>query len=127
MKFEIEIWFGDLDALGHVNNVQYARFLETARVKFFYENFGDLKPFFVLRRIEMDYLSPLFMGDIAVVEMWVGEIGNTSWEFFYRITEKRSGREVMRARSIQVWMDKERNKKAPIPERVRRVLEAERR
>ena len=127
MRLEIEIWFGDVDAFGHVNNVKYARFLETARAKFFLERFGKLEPTFVIRRLEMDFLSPMFLGETAVVEMWVGNIGNTSWEFLYRITEKGSGREVVRARSVQVWVDLENNTKVPIPEDVRRVLEQERR
>ncbi|WP_456369980.1 acyl-CoA thioesterase [Geoglobus sp.] len=127
MRLEIEIWFGDVDAFGHVNNVKYARFLETARAKFFLERFGKLEPTFVIRRLEMDFLSPMFLGETAVVEMWVGNIGNTSWEFLYRITERESGREVVRARSVQVWVDLENNTKVPIPEDVRRVLEQERR
>ncbi|NOY11725.1 MAG: acyl-CoA thioesterase [Archaeoglobi archaeon] len=127
MRLEIEIWFGDVDAFGHVNNVKYARFLETARAKFFLEKFGKLEPTFVIRRLEMDFLAPMFLGETAVVEMWVGNIGNTSWEFLYRITDKASGREVVRARSVQVWVDLKTNTKMPIPEDVRKVLEAERR
>ncbi len=127
MRFEVEIWFGDVDVFGHVNNVKYARFLETARVKFFMERFGKLEPTFVIRRLEMDFLSPMFLGETAVIEMWVGSIGNTSWEFHYRITEKESGREVVKARSVQVWVDLESNRKMPIPDDVRRILEQERR
>ncbi|WP_456477731.1 acyl-CoA thioesterase [Geoglobus ahangari] len=127
MRLEIEIWFGDVDAFGHVNNVKYARFLETARAKFFLEKFGKLEPTFVIRRLEMDFLAPMFLGETAVVEMWVGNIGNTSWEFLYRIADKASGREVVRARSVQVWVDLRTNTKMPIPEDVRKVLEAERR
>lgn len=126
MRLEIEIWFGDVDAFGHVNNVKYARFLETVRAKFFMDKFGKLEPTFVIRRLEMDFLSPMFLGETAVVEMWVGNIGNTSWEFLYRITEKESGREVVRARSVQVWVDLKTNTKMPIPDDVRKVLEAER-
>ncbi|AIY90939.1 acyl-CoA thioesterase [Geoglobus acetivorans] len=125
MKFEIEIWFGDLDAYGHVNNAVFARFLETARVKFFRERFGKVEPTFVLRRIEIDFISPMFLGETAVVEMGVGEIGNTSWEFVYTIREKKTGREVLRARTIQVWVDLKENKKIPIPDGVKKVLEAE--
>jgi len=127
MKFDIEIWFGDLDALGHVNNVKYARFLETARMKFIMEKFGKMEPTFVLRRLEMDFLAPMFLGDVAEVEIWVGEIGNTSWEFHYLIKNKKTGKEVVRARSIQVWVDLNENVKKPIPDDVRRILESEKR
>ncbi len=125
MKFDVEIWFGDLDAFGHVNNVVYARFLETARVKFFMEKFGKIEPSFVLRRLEMDFLSPMFLEDVAEVEIKVGNIGTTSWEFLYSVRNKKNGREVIKARSIQVWVDLENNEKKPIPDEVRRVLESE--
>ncbi len=127
MKFDVEIWFGDLDAFGHVNNVVYGRFLETARVKFFMEKFGKIEPAFVLRRLEMDFLAPMFLGDVAEVEIRVGEIGTTSWEFIYSIRNKKTGNEVIRARTIQVWVDLKNNQKKPIPEDVRTILESERR
>ncbi len=127
MKFDVEIWFGDLDAFGHVNNVVYGRFLETARVKFFMEKFGKIEPTFVLRRLEMDFLAPMFLGDVAEVEIWVGEIGTTSWEFVYSIRDKKKGNEVIRAKTVQVWVDLKSNQKKPIPEEVRMILESERR
>ncbi len=127
MKFDVEIWFGDLDAFGHVNNVVYARFLETARVKFFTEKVGKIEASFVLRRLEMDFLAPMFLEDVAEVEIWVGEIGTTSWEFHYSIKNKKTGEEVIKARTIQVWVDLERNQKKPIPDELRQILQSEKR
>ncbi len=121
MRFEIEIWFGDVDMFGHVNNVAYARFLEAARFKFFKDR--NVKAKFVVKRIEMDFISPMFIGENAIVEMVVGKIGRTSWEFLYRITEKNSGREVLRAKSVQVWIKE--GKKAEIPDEIREILEKE--
>ncbi len=127
MKFDVEIWFGDLDAFGHVNNVVYARFLETARVKFFMEKASKIEASFVLRRLEMDFLAPMFLDDVAEVEIWVGEIGTTSWEFLYSIKNKKTGEEVIKARTIQVWVDLESNQKRPIPDELRQILQSEKR
>lgn len=124
LSFEVEVWFGDVDSFGHVNNVAIARYLETARMKYFMERLGfkKLEPIFVLRRIEIDYLSPLYLGETAVVEIWVERVGNTSFDFGYRIYEKNSGREIVKAKSVQVWYDVRENKKLPIPEDVREIM-----
>lgn len=124
LSFEVEVWFGDVDSFGHVNNVAIARYLETARMKYFIERLGfkKLEPIFVLRRIEIDYLSPLYLGETAVVEIWVERVGNTSFDFGYRIYEKNSGREIVKAKSVQVWYDVRENKKLPIPEDVREIM-----
>ena len=124
LSFEVEVWFGDVDSFGHVNNVAIARYLETARMKYFVERLGfkKLEPIFVLRRIEIDYLSPLYLGETAVVEIWVERVGNTSFDFGYRIYEKNSGREIVKAKSVQVWYDVRENKKLPIPEDIREVM-----
>ena len=69
----------------------------------------------------------MFLGDVAEVEIWVGEIGTTSWEFVYSIRDKKKGNEVIRAKTVQVWVDLKSNQKKPIPEEVRMILESERR
>ncbi len=124
LSFEVEVWFGDVDSFGHVNNVAIARYLETARMKYFVERLGfkKLEPIFVLRRIEIDYLSPLYLGETAIVEIWVERVGNTSFDFGYRIYEKNSGREIVKAKSVQVWYDVRENKKLPIPEDIREIM-----
>lgn len=39
--------------------------------------------------------------------------------------EKETGRLAVKAKTVQVWYDLKQNKKIPIPEDVRRVLESE--
>ncbi|RLI76470.1 acyl-CoA thioesterase [Archaeoglobales archaeon] len=124
-SFEIEVWFRDVDSFGHVNNAAICSYLETARFKYFKEKFGSFKATFVLARAEIDYLAPLFLGEIVTVNMWVGKIGNTSWEFVYEIKEKETNRLAVKAKTIQVWYDLKQNKKMPIPEDVRKVFEVD--
>ena len=122
LSFEVEVWFGDVDSFGHVNNVAFARYLETARVKYLISRFRELKPVFVLRRIEIDYLFPMFLGETAIVEIWVEEVGETSFVFGYRMLVKNSGREVVKAKSVQIWYDLKIDKKLEIPEEVRKIF-----
>ena len=118
----MEVWFGDVDSFGHVNNVAFARYLETARVKYLISRFREVKPVFVLRRIEIDYLFPMFLGETAIVEIWVEEVGETSFVFGYRMLVKNSGREVVKAKSVQIWYDLKIDKKLEIPEEVRKIF-----
>ncbi len=55
--------------------------------------------------------------------MWVGKIGNSSWEFLYSVVNKETSEEVAKARSIQVWYDLKKMKSKPIPDKIKKVLE----
>ena len=126
-EYEIEVWFGDLDSFGHVNNAKVFTYLEAGRFKYFKERLGTLEGVeFVLARVEVDFLAPINLGDVVRVRMWVGEIGNSSWEFLYSILSEKTSKEVVRAKSVQVWYDLKENKSKAIPEAVRRVLEEDR-
>jgi len=124
-SFEIEVWFRDVDLFGHVNNATICTYLETARFKYFKDRFGSFKATFVLARAEIDYIAPIFLGDTVIVRVWVGKIGNTSWEFEYEIL--RNDRIAVKAKTIQVWYDLDKNQKSPIPVEVRRILEKDQR
>ena len=124
-EYDIEVWFGDLDSFGHVNNARIFTYLEAGRFKYFKERLGSLDGVeFVLARVEVDFIAPINLGDIVKVKMWVGEVRNSSWEFLYSV--EKDGREVVKAKSVQVWYDFRKNKSKPIPERIREVLEEDR-
>ena len=54
--------FGELDALGHVNNVAYLRWFETVRVRYLdaYGYFHGTESQSVVRHVSCDYLAPIF-------------------------------------------------------------------
>ena len=60
--------FGELDALGHVNNVAYLRWFETVRVRYLeaYGYFHGRESQSVVRHVSADYLAPIF-GSPAVL------------------------------------------------------------
>ncbi len=124
-SFDIEVWFRDVDSFGHVNNAAICSYLETARFKYFKDKFGKFNATFVLARAEIDYLAPLFLGEIVNVSIWVSRIGKTSWDFCYELKEKETNRLAVKAKTVQVWYDLDKNKKMPIPDNVRKVLESD--
>jgi acyl-CoA thioester hydrolase len=76
----VQVRYGDLDPRGHVNNVAYFSFLETARVTFLRElrpsPFGGL----VVARSECDFVAEVPGWTRTVdVEVTVERIGRTSF------------------------------------------------
>lgn len=81
-----------MDAYGHVNNVEYLRLLEEARVGGFHDWFGPHDPVLgrgvLVGRSEIEYHRPLeFRRDPVVVEMWVSRIGGASYDLDYVIRD----------------------------------------
>ena len=75
------IRWGDQDAMGHVNNVQFARYIEASRIPFLRTllvgSNGD-SAHFILARLEVDYLLEMHFPGHVLIGTNVAEIGNTS-------------------------------------------------
>ncbi|MFT7369870.1 MAG: acyl-CoA thioester hydrolase [Alteromonas macleodii] len=58
--------FGEIDALNHVNNVEYLRWYETLRVNYLHDygiyKHAGINPKFVVKNVELDYRSEVFRG-----------------------------------------------------------------
>lgn len=81
----------EIDAHGHVNNVNYFRWMQSAAVAHSAaqgwptERYEEARLGWVARRHEIDYLQPAFDGDVLVVRTWVADFRKiTSWRR-YRI------------------------------------------
>lgn len=125
----VQVRFRDLDALGHVNNAVYLSYLEMARVAYVQRRFGLSHPrnfSFILARVEIDYKSPVTLGESLMVGMGVAHVGQRSFRFAYEIREASSGRLVVQAQTVQVMYDYQAQKPMAIPDEIRRVLEVDR-
>ncbi len=122
----LSVRFRDLDALNHVNNAVYLTYLEEARLAFSAEMGVDWSRFqeqgFVLARCEIDYRRPALLGDTLRIELGVGDIGRSSFEFVYRITRVGDGALIAEARTTQVCFDFIRNRPVRVPEAWRAAL-----
>src|SRR5438034_4274072 len=65
---------------------------------------------FILAHVDIDFESQAVWGDEIQVTAWPSKIGNSSFTLSYEISEKRSGRVLARAKSVQVSYDYERRK-----------------
>jgi acyl-CoA thioester hydrolase len=105
---DVAVRFSDTDALGHVNNANYLSYLEVARVDYINRVLGvrDIKDFgVILARVEIDYKSPAFTGEVLRVGCRVESLGGSSIVMDYTVEDKASGRLVAVAKTVLVVYD----------------------
>lgn len=88
---QVALRWGDMDALGHVNNVQVARLFEEARVRAMRSWFGDDRPtgfVMLLARQEIEFTSMLhYSAEPVTCEVWVSRIGGKSYDLSCRLRD----------------------------------------
>ena len=122
----IKVRFRDLDALNHVNNVVYLTYLEEARIALMdalgVSQLMTKERSWILARSEIDYRFPAVHKDVLIVEIWVGEARNSSFDLHYRIRREPDGVLIAEAKSVQVCYDYVNNRPAHIPAEWRKRL-----
>ena len=126
MKVTVEVPYGDIDAMGHLNNVVYLRYLESARQKYWLTmrgstDFWDID--FVVARTEIDYVSSVAMGELLEIDVRVSRMGNSSFDFSYSVRGG-DGRLVAEAKTTQVCFDWGQRSKKPLSAERRCEIEA---
>ncbi|RAG82419.1 acyl-CoA thioesterase [Streptacidiphilus pinicola] len=85
--------WSDMDAFGHVNNVNFLRYLEQARIDFTLSGAGKttqrtFPEVSVVARHEVDYLRPLvYRAEPVTVETWLTDLGEKSFTVAYEIKD----------------------------------------
>ena len=105
--------FRDLDSLGHVNNAVYLTYLEQGRVAFL-EARGATPDCVIVGRVEIDFRSPLALGEEVAIGVRLGRLGTKSFDLEYEL--RAGGRLVAEARDVNVVYDYERREPAAIPD-----------
>lgn len=125
MKRELQIRFGDIDRLGHVNNAVYAQFFDIGRVEFLQRYMPGLRfdgRTLVLVHLETDFIRPVFEHDHIAVETFLEKIGGKSVTMIQEIRDE-AGVLRARCRSVLSTLDMAQGGSFPMPEAWRAVLE----
>jgi acyl-CoA thioester hydrolase len=127
MRLTLEVPYGDIDAMGHLNNVAYLRYLEWARQKYWLamlgsSDFWDID--FVVARCEIDYRSSVEMGETLEIDIRVSRMGGSSFDFSYTLRAATPSRLVAEAKTTQVSYDWKSRAKKPLSDERRRAIEA---
>ena len=86
--------WSDMDAYGHVNNVQFLRLIEDARVVAFAAAGSDeggsvVETGLLVARSEIEYLEPLVFRTAPVaIDLWVTQLAAASFEMGYEVLDE---------------------------------------
>ena len=123
----IAVRWGDMDALGHVNNTEYFRYFEQARIACFDAWRLPVRPGRtgpVIARAACDFRKPITYPESVDVTMHTARVGSSSFTVAHEI---RSGRDaaVLYATGevVVVWIDYGTGKAVPLPEGLRAALQ----
>jgi acyl-CoA thioester hydrolase len=115
--------FRDLDGMGHVNNAVFMTYMETARLNYFRSlGLGD-NPLegMILARAEVDFRSPIELGEQVEVGVRTGRIGTKSFELDQEV--RANGRVAAEGRFVLVAYDYTTNQSQEIPDSWRELFE----
>jgi acyl-CoA thioester hydrolase len=112
--------FNDCDPMGHVNNAIFSTYLEQARLAWFGSDAELPLTDVILARTEIDFRSPVTVGETVEVSVKPTRLGTKSFELGYELHA--GGRLVAEAKSVLVGYDYDQARSTEIPERWRRRL-----
>ena len=123
---DVQIRWGDMDAMAHVNNAVYVTYLECGRDAFFAEMAPAVDWMqFVLRKVEVDFVSQLTDRDgFARVEVELEGVGTTSLRTRERILAGSDGRVAVEASAVIVHLDETKLRSAPLSDALRATFVA---
>ncbi|MFE8071258.1 thioesterase family protein [Marinobacteraceae bacterium S3BR75-40.1] len=119
-----------MDRLGHVNNVEYVRWLEAVSWAHI-ESLGmtwalqeETGRAMAILRTEIDYLGAAVAGERLLLGTWlVAFDGRLRSERRFQLVREANGRTLMRALSRHACIDMATQRPARVPEAFRRILE----
>ena len=123
----IPLLWGDQDAFGHVNNLVYLRWAETARVEYLLHiaQFPELPPTGIapiLASIKCDYRRVLNYPDTVYIGTRIARIGNSSIQMEHRIVSHNLDDIAAEVDSTLVLLDYKRYKPVPVSAEIRRIV-----
>jgi len=114
---ELQLRFGDTDAMGHVNNAKVLTYLELGRMRFFAEvmraeRVEDIR--FILAEVSCRYRVPILLHDRVFVRMHITDVHRSSFRFRCALYDPRDGRVFVEAETVQVMYDYTTGRPAPV-------------
>ena len=123
----INVTWGEMDALGHINNIIYFRYMESARIDYFValgidpptidSTFGP-----ILAHIECQFMAAVMYPDEVLVSSRIHSFGRTSMKIEHVIFSCSQGKVVARGDSVIVMIDYTNMRKKEIPESMKKRI-----
>jgi len=118
--YKLPVRWGDTDQLGHINNVEFFRYIESGRVDYCEQAMGvtystDMKEGWVLADIQCSFVQQLHYPCEIEIASRISRIGNSSAEMLAAIFRVGESDPVATSKGIVVWLDfiEQVNKRVP--------------
>ncbi|MCC6579159.1 MAG: acyl-CoA thioesterase [Phycisphaeraceae bacterium] len=108
---QVRVDAGDCDAQGHVNNSVYVRWMDFAAyahsesLGYDWACYQKLGASFVVRRHEIDYLSPAYDGNELLIATWPGTMERFTAYRHHQIVRVADGQTLLRASTKWIYVE----------------------
>ena len=124
---DINVEWGDMDALQHVNNVEYFKYFQIARIAYFEKNnydnlFTDKRISTILASTQCKFIYPLAYPDSISIGARVDLIAHEHFTMKYAVISKKHQRMVAIGDAKVVMFDYVENKKTLVPEQIKKRI-----
>ena len=123
------IRWGDMDAMGHVNNTIYLRYMETARIQMMGDAGFTTNPTgegFVIANIFCNFIRQLEYPGEVQIDSYVGAIGRSSFDLYHELRRTDNDSTVYaNGGETMVWLDFPNQKSLPMPQKLREWLKGD--
>jgi acyl-CoA thioester hydrolase len=127
----IPVAWGEMDSMGHVNNIIYFRYFESVRIEYFnrlnmmgYQQEIGIGP--ILASTECRFKMPLHYPDTVIVGTKILSMEEDRFVMGYEVFSTKHKRIAADGEGVIVAYDYHNNKKVPIPEALRiKIMELE--
>ena len=118
----------DNDAYGHINNVVYYSFFDTAVNRYLIEHkvldIAKSETIGLVIETQYKYFAPIMYPDLIHVGLKVAHLGNSSVKYEVAIFANDVDIASALGHFVHVYVDRQTNKPTPIPQNVRIVLQS---
>ena len=126
-EIDFDVEWGDMDALQHVNNIEYFKYFQIARIAYFEKNnydnlFIDTRISTILGSTQCKFIYPLAYPDSISIGARVDLIANEHFTMKYAVISKKHQRLVAIGDAKVVMFDYVKNKKTLVPEQIKKRI-----
>ena len=125
-ELRLPIRWGDMDAMGHVNNVAYFRYMETVRVEWLVSvgaapDASGEGP--VIANTFCNYLTQLEYPGELLAKLFLANAGRSSFDMFLTLERiDQPGKVCATGGATTVWIDFPQQKAVPLPQWLRGLI-----
>ena len=124
---DLKIEWGDMDALQHVNNIEYFKYFQVARIAYFEKinsdsEFGETPIPLILASTQCKFIYPLTFPDTVSVGVRVDAMADQYFTMKYAVVSDKHQRLAAIGDAKVVMFDYVNNKKTSVPDEIRKTI-----